>query len=657
MRLEQTNVKERKHIAVMKHKGKFIIDNQDITGKSNYGMSTTVTTTASPTKNNKRRNESKNKNKNSSGNCLTVLLIVILLLAAICYAIYCFTLISRKSYLNNYISNSTLGIYKRAAVSTDAWPCAKIGKDLLAKNGTAIDATIGILLCKALVIPNSSGLGGGCIITVYDAKTKTATVIDGREEAPDYATENMFGNNSQAASRGPLSIGIPGELAAYAKAHKLFGKLPWPELFEPVIEMAENGVPLVEHMHDALRNKNHAQFVTPKMQAFFRNNATGQYYKLGDIVKYPILAKTLRRLAIEGSDDFYRGEIGRILIEDLQEQGGLITRDNLAKYQARVSKAEEFELNSNLKLFTTPIPSSGIILSIIMRIMDKLGYYNGDKRPKSSFKAATLFHYHFTEACKFAYAERALLEDKPDNITRMSELITKLKSDEYIDNVVSRITDTTHDDISYYNRQTGKQAFDSGTAHVSVVDDAGNAVSATTSVNLYFGSGLISPRTGIIYNDVMDDFVSPGFSNSFGIAASAFNHIRPGRRPISSMAPSVFIGNDNSVKLVIGASGGAKITSSVAYVSLRTLFLKDDIKTAIDADRIHHQLQPNELQYERNFSSQILKSLHDDYKHKLAVIVNRSSVVMGIVEENLGDNVKVLTANSDYRKGGAVDGI
>lgn len=490
-------------------------------------------------------------------------------------------------------------------------------------------------------------------MTIYDKKKKEATVIDGREVAPDYATENMFANDSLKASRGPLSIGIPGELAAYWEAHQRFGKLNWSELFDDTISLAENGSPLVEHLAFALRAKNHAKYITKPLAKLMTNNITGQYYDQGDLFVQKELANTLRRIRDNGAKEFYGGLTGQLFIQDLKEQGGRITLENLMSYEALVKPPLVFNLAPELTLFTQPPPGSGIVLSIILGVMKELGYYKKLK-PQSSFEGSSLYYHRLIESFKFAYAQRAGLEDKPDDVDRMKKLMEKLSSDEFIKEVAMRMDNVTHDGEYYGGLEYFSQ--DHGTAHVSVVDADGNAAAVTSSVNLYFGSGLLSPSTGITYNDVMDDFTSPNLVNKFNLAPSKFNRIRPGKRPVSSMAPSVFTDSEGNVKLVIGGSGGSKITTAIASVSLRNCFLGEDIKTAIDGPRLHHQFLPNKIMYEHNFPKELLVSLADR-GHSLEKILDRSSVIVAVTNDQVNGTNKQITANSDYRKGGAVAGL
>lgn len=622
-----------------------------------------------------------------------LLLVIIAICGVILWQIYEVLIDEEANYLGVVKdSPSLLGHYHEYAVSTDAKPCAEVGQRLLAKGGHAVDAAIGTLICMGVVLPNSLGLGGGCLMTIYDNVTKQAIVIDGREQAPDYAHEHMFdySSNQQASSRGPLSIGVPGELAAYWEAHKMFGKLKWNELFDESIAMAEKGSPTVEHLAYALKAKSHSKFITEPLKKILWNNQTNAYVDEGELLIQPVLAKTLEQIRDHGADVFYKGSIGQMFIDDLKEQGGQMTMENLSKYKALVKNATLINLDQNMRVFTQPLPGSGIVLSIILRIMRDLGYLRNEQ-PKQSFEAALLYYHHLTEAFKFAYAQRAALEDSPDDPKRMESLLARLESDEFIRDAVAKINSSNGSRTLNITAYGGLEYFqeDHGTAHTSVIDTQGNCVAVTTSVNLYFGSGLVSPRTGIIYNDVMDDFVSPNITNKFQLLPSKFNRIRPGRRPLSSMAPSVFVDGLGRPLLVLGASGGSKITTAIASVSMRNLFLNEDIKTAIDGPRLHHQFLPDKLWFEQNFPTDLLYELKQR-GHQLQMITGRSSVVMAIAcqyadshdssssssinffastngttsasngeqppPSNGTPYAKLITANSDYRKGGSVGG-
>lgn len=586
-----------------------------------------------------------------------MLLVIVAICGVILWQIYQVLLEEEINYLGVVKeSPSELGKYHNYAVSTDAQPCAKVGKALLARGGHAVDAAIGTLICMGVVLPNSLGLGGGCLMTIYDNVTKQATIIDGREQAPDYAHEAMFSSASPLdASRGPLSVGVPGELAAYWEAHRRFGRLNWADLFGESIKMAEEGSPTVEHLAYALRAPSHAKHITEPLKKVLWNNETGDYVAEGELLKQPALAQTLRRIRDNGVDEFYRGPTGLAFIGDLQRQGGKMTMDNLGKYKALVKNATVIDLNSQLKVYTQPVPGSGIVLSIILRIMRELGYFQNAK-PKQSLEAASLYYHHLAEAFKMAYAQRGALEDLPDDPRRMEELTAELGSDAFIKQAASKIKDHKTLPIEEYG---GLKYFqeDHGTAHASVIDHEGNSVAVTSSINLYFGSGLVSPTTGIIYNDVMDDFVSANITNKFGLLPSKYNHIRAGRRPISSMAPSVFVDGHGNPRLVIGASGGSKITTAIASVSLRNLFMNEDIKTAIDGARVHHQFLPDKVWFEWNFPPELL-ALLVTRGHGLQKITDRSSVVMAVACDYMNNSSrKLITANSDYRKGGSVAGV
>lgn len=546
--------------------------------------------------------------------------------------------------------------FEKYAVSTDAKHCAKIGSKLLGKGGNAIEAAIGTLICMGLVIPNSLGIGGGCMMTIYEKRTGKSYIINGREMAPRLSDENMFEGNWTKSRFGPLSVGIPGELAAYAKAYEMFGgNLKWSDLFEDSINMAKEGIPVVGHLSETVRNPDIVDFMSQSLKRIFINSTTGQLVVEGDKFHMSQLVETLEVIRDQGSDAFYRGHLGELFVRDLQSMGGRITMDDLKGYSVIVDESLKVEIDDDLTLFTQPVPGSGIILSIIMRIMKRFGYYKGLK-PESNLEELSFYHHRLIEAFKYAYAQRASLEDMPIKPERMKRLIDKLSSKEFIDYAVNHIDGLAHNDTRYLNDGVFYKE-DSGTAHVSVIDPDGNAIAVTSSINIYFGSGLVSDSTGIIYNNVMDDFVSPNIINYYGVRPSKYNRIRPGRRPLSSMSPSVFVDGRGQVVLAIGASGGTKITTGIAIVSLNNLFMNQDLRLAVESERIHHQFLPDFVEYEAGFDPSLLESLISR-GHKIKRIVGRSSVVMAIGRVyNETDETSTLVANSDIRKGGSVAGL
>uniref|UniRef100_A0AAZ3PAS6 Uncharacterized protein n=1 Tax=Oncorhynchus tshawytscha TaxID=74940 RepID=A0AAZ3PAS6_ONCTS len=472
--------------------------------------------------------------------------------------------------------------YSKAAVAADAGTCSEVGRDILKRNGSAVDASIAALLCVGLLNAHSMGIGGGLFFTIYNASTGKVETIDARETAPMNATEDMFGNNTQLSRKGGLSIAIPGEIRGYEMAHRRHGRLPWKDLFEPSIALARIGFPIGKALAKAIfKNKDAIQGDANMCEVFC--DSQKNILKENDIVKFPKLADTYERITI---------------VDDIQAAGGIITLEDLLEYRPYtiVSTAEK----------------------------------------------KTLTYHRIVEAFRFAYAKRSRLGDP--RYLNITDLIHNMTSDYFADGIRSKITDdTTHPD-SYYEPDYFVPD-NHGTAHLSVIAEDGSAVAATSTINLYFGSKVMSRSTGIIFNDEMDDFSSPHITNGFGIPPSPNNFIQPGKRPLSSMCPTIILDKDNRVKMVVGASGGTKITTATALVILNSLFFDYDLKKAVTQPRIHNQLNPNMTVVEHGFEKSVLDGLAQK-NHVTELLMTPGSVVQAVVRQG-----ERLCAESDPRKG------
>uniref|UniRef100_A0AAZ3RQR7 Uncharacterized protein n=1 Tax=Oncorhynchus tshawytscha TaxID=74940 RepID=A0AAZ3RQR7_ONCTS len=496
--------------------------------------------------------------------------------------------------------------YSKAAVAADAGTCSEVGRDILKRNGSAVDASIAALLCVGLLNAHSMGIGGGLFFTIYNAST-------GESVCPQASTnDRMLINTSICLCiTGGLSIAIPGEIRGYEMAHRRHGRLPWKDLFEPSIALARIGFPIGKALAKAIfKNKDAIQGDANMCEVFC--DSQKNILKENDIVKFPKLADTYERITI---------------VDDIQAAGGIITLEDLLEYRP--------VLNENpLKR-----PSSGPVLALILNIVDG---YNFTGTSVSTAEKKTLTYHRIVEAFRFAYAKRSRLGDP--RYLNITDLIHNMTSDYFADGIRSKITDdTTHPD-SYYEPDYFVPD-NHGTAHLSVIAEDGSAVAATSTINLYFGSKVMSRSTGIIFNDEMDDFSSPHITNGFGIPPSPNNFIQPGKRPLSSMCPTIILDKDNRVKMVVGASGGTKITTATALVILNSLFFDYDLKKAVTQPRIHNQLNPNMTVVEHGFEKSVLDGLAQK-NHVTELLMTPGSVVQAVVRQG-----ERLCAESDPRKG------
>ncbi|XP_022163024.1 gamma-glutamyltranspeptidase 1-like [Myzus persicae] len=538
-------------------------------------------------------------------------------------------------------SSMPMGLYSKVGVVSNGGPCAQIGVDVISKGGNAVDAAIATMICDGALCPQYRGLGGGFLMSIYNATTKKVMSIDARETAPSGATESMFVKEPKKSVYGGLAVAVPGELKGYSTIYNLYGgQVPWPSLFEPTIKLCEEGMLISKRLESCLKSEEDLIKNDPILRKAFFNEDTGHVKIAGEMYTLPKLAETMKVIAAEGVDAIYNGSLTTQFLEDLKKVNGIITKEDLANYKVEVEESLSVNLKNGHSIHAGPPPSSGIILAYILRVLDGML-----PAPSPGLEA-----HRLVEAFKFGYGERTHLGDH--KFVNVSQIFDKVKSDGYINKIRSQIFDNfTSLDPKYYGGDFDMPE-NHGTANMVVIDSTGNAVISTSTINTLFGCGFTSPSTGILLNNEMDDFSTPGVVNYYGIPSSPANYIEPGKRPMSSMCPTIITDKNKDFVLAVGAAGGSKITLAIAYVSALKLWCNKTLKEVIDKPRIFHQLVPMQVQYEYGTTRDVIQTLKDIGHPVIRLTTTASSAATAIAKSASG----MIEAMPDYRRPGNSSG-
>uniref|UniRef100_A0A1B0D2V9 Gamma-glutamyltransferase n=1 Tax=Phlebotomus papatasi TaxID=29031 RepID=A0A1B0D2V9_PHLPP len=521
---------------------------------------------------------------------------------------------------------------RRMGIVANGIECADIGMEILKKNGTAADAAIATLFCEGVTCPQSMGLGGGFVMTIYSKSKGTVDSMIAREVAPLAATTDMFKNGTIDSVEGGLAIAVPGELMGYWSVHQKYGLLPWEDLIRPTIELCRQGHVVSHYLERILSGRASKIYGEPSLREIYINPETNDTWRYGDRIKRPKLAETLEVIAREGANALYNGTLTKAFIQDIQNFGGIVTEQDLLEYRVRWHKPIEAHLKSGYSLYTTNAPTSGPLLAFILNVMD--GHMDGLESP--------LTWHRVIETFKYAYARRTMMGD-PDFVASVDALVANLTNPNFADYISGLIDDSkTYNDYQHYGADFSNVE-DHGTAHISVLAPNGDAVAATSTVNYIFGAMRRSPSTGIILNDEMDDFSIPGKDNVYGIPSSPSNYISPRKTPMSSMCPAIIVDHQGNVRMIVGGAGGSKITTSVGYLIMRHLLFDEDVYDAMHAKRLHHQLAPMRVDFENGLSEEIIQGL-----------IERNH---SMYEVSPGSGFAALTAISSDAKQSRVEGV
>ncbi|MGI9318258.1 MAG: gamma-glutamyltransferase [bacterium] len=458
---------------------------------------------------------------------------------------------------------------------------------ILQQGGNAFDAAVAVSAALAVVEPAGSGLGGGGFWLLHDVTTGKDIMLDGREKAPNAASRDMYLDETGEVAPGrsvdgPLAAGIPGEPAALVWLSSLYGELPLTASLAPAIEYAAQGFAVGEHYHRLMKFRQEAILNSPAAAEIFLDN--GQVPEAGWTLIQKDLANTLRLLAEEGFDGFYRGEIAEALVNGAQEAGGLWTMDDLAQYRVKPRKPVEVNYGG-MTLTSAALPSSGgLVMAIALNILSQYDLQNMDD--------VTATHV-VVEAMRRAYRDRAEFMGDSDYV---EVPVDRLLNPDYAKTLSESIDMKHATPSSELPTATGEIVESNNTTHFSVIDNAGNRVAATLSINYPFGAAFVSPGTGVLLNDEMDDFsAKPGVPNVYGLVGAEANAIEPGKRMLSSMSPTFLETTDQIA--VLGTPGGSRIISMVLLGAL-SFSQGASAEEIVSKPRIHHQYLPDQIQYE-----------------------------------------------------------
>ncbi|BAQ64271.1 gamma-glutamyltransferase [Geminocystis sp. NIES-3709] len=495
-------------------------------------------------------------------------------------------------------------------VSSQEKLSTQAGLQVLKEGGNAIDAAVTVGFALAVTLPRAGNIGGGGFMIIHRAENNENIALDYREKAPLKATRDMFLNekgdvDNNKSRFSHLAVGVPGTVAGLIFALEKYGTISLERALQPAIELAEKGFPVTLDFYESLEfARKSLQQNSVSQSLFFPNNNPPV---VGSIFQQPELAHSLKLIAQQGKKAFYEGEIATNIVKEMEANGGLISLDDLKKYEPKIRNSIEGEYHG-YKIYSMPPPSSGGV-----HLVQMLNILESFDLKKLGQNTANTIHL-MAETMKLAYADRAKYLGDPDFISVPIEGLISEKYADFLRLQIDQKKAIPSEKISLNNPHNFRESYE--TTHYSVVDKNGNAVSNTYTLNFSYGTGITVPNTGILLNNEMDDFVAkPGIGNAYNLTGGEFNAIAPEKRMLSSMTPTIVM-KDDQVFLVTGSPGGSTIINTVLQIIVNVIDFDMNIAEATVSPRFHHQWLPDKLLLERGIN-QDTRQLLEEKGHNL----------------------------------------